>query len=197
MKKILVGCSVLSLLLVSGCQNNEDEPPQETLTLLTNDVYEAPKNPTQEQIKVYNELSEALKANAADEKIASLVAVNFAYDFFSLYNKTDKTDIGGLMFLPEESHEEFINMAAYKYYNNYDTVVSQYSKEDLPNVIMHEVTSVTAGQFSLHDRIYEGYAVSLTLKYKDSKLSADALKTTMKMQVIQMNGVYYVIAVED
>lgn len=197
MKKFLVCCSVFSLLLVSGCQKGEEEPQKEELTLITNDVYEAPSNPTQEQIKVFNELSEALKSGASDDKIASLVAVNFAYDFFSLYNKTDKNDIGGLQFLPSTSREEFVNMAAYKYYNNYDTVVSQYSKDDLPNVIMHEVTSTKAGQFSLNGITYDGYAVALTLKYKDSKISADALKTSMNMQVIDMNGVYYVIAAED
>lgn len=197
MKKIFLGLSVCSLLIVSGCQKEEEAPQKEIVKLVANDVYEAPSNPTQEQIKVYNELSEALSSNAQDQKLAELVAVNFAYEFFSLYDKSGKDDVGGLTFMPEESRDEFKSYATYKYYNNYSTVLSQYSKEDLPNVIMHEVTSVQPSQLSYNQQAYDGYIVSLTLKYADSQLPADGLKTSMKVQVINNLGTYQVIAVED
>lgn len=198
MKKVLLCVSACSLLFVSGCQSDEEtEPKVEELQLVTNSVYDAPTNPTQEQIKVYNELSEALKNGTDDAKTAQLVAVNFAYDFFSLYNKTGKDDIGGLSFLPEDERDAFKAYALYKYYNNYATVISQYSKDDLPNVIMHEVTATEPAQLLYNQLTYDGYVVTLTLKYADSKLPADGLKTTMSIQVINLDGVYRVIAVED
>lgn len=197
-KKAFLCFAVGSLLLVSGCQNKaEQEPEEEQVQIITNDVYEAPGNPTEEQIKVYNELSEALKSNAQEDKIAELVAVNFAYQFFTLYNKEGKEDVGGLTFIPEEDREDFSSYAKYQYYNNYATIVSQYSKEDLPNVILHEVGSVEATQLTYNNLMYDGYVVSLTLKYKESELPADGLKTTMHVQVINNNGTYQVIAVED
>lgn len=197
-KKIILCMSVFSLLLLSGCSNT-DEPVDEKKeeTLVSNSIYDSPSNPTQEQIEVFNELSNALTTNAADEKIAELVAINFAYEFFSLYNKTGADDIGGLTFLPELAREDFSSYASYKYYKNYATVVSQYSKDDLPNVILHEVISTTAGQFTYANLVYDGYAVKLALKYAESKLPQDGLKTSVTLQVINENGIYRVIAAED
>ncbi len=37
----------------------------------------------------------------------------------------------------------------------------------------------------------------LTLKYEESKLPSDGLKTVMKVSVIEIDNISYVIAVED
>lgn len=198
MRKIILCMSVFSLLIISGCSNTEEPvEKEEAKTLVSNSVYDSPNNPTQEQIAVFNELSNALSSHAADELLAELVAVNFAYEFFSLYNKTGADDVGGLTFIPEASREDFKSYAAYKYYKNYATVISQYSKEDLPNVILHEVKAVTQGQFTYGNVPHNGYAVQLVLKYADSKLPQDSLKTNVTMQVIDDAGIYRVIASED
>ena len=186
------------LCMVGGCsKDTEEENKQEEVSLIANAVYESPKNATPEQTKVFNELSNALNNNAEQRKVAELVAVNFAYEFFSLYQKEGKEDIGGLTFLPKDEQADLKEYAMYHYYNNYTTVVSQYSKKDLPNVIMHEVKATEPIEVTFHEQAYEGYAVSLILKYSDSKLPADGMKTKMQVQVIQMDGVYRVIAVED
>ena len=182
---------------VGGCSSQETKEEEENVALIANAVYEAPSNPTREQILVYNELSEALNHNAQDDKVAQLVAVNFAYEFLSLYQKSGKEDIGGLTFLPEDEREAFRSYALIHYYNNYQAVLSQYGEEDLPNVILHEVSYCEPQQIYYGQLYYDGYIVGLTLKYADSKLPADGLKTTMEVQVINNNGVYQVIALED
>ena len=202
MKKYLrsaVLCLLVGLLCVmSGCSKDKAEENKKTeVSLVENAVYDSPKNATQEQIKVFNELSKALNSNADKSKVAELVAVNFAYEFFSLYQKSGKEDIGGLTFLPKDEVKDFKEYAIYHYYNNYATVVSQYSKDDLPNVIMHKVGTVEPAEVTYYEKTYEGYEVSLVLKYADSKLPADGMKTNMTIQVINMDGVYRVIAVED
>ena len=202
MKKYLrsaVLCLFVGLLcIMSGCSKDKAEENKKTeVSLVENAVYDSPKNATQEQIKVFNELSKALNSNADKSKVAELVAVNFAYEFFSLYQKSGKEDIGGLTFLPKDEVKDFNEYAIYHYYNNYATVVSQYSKDDLPNVIMHEVGTVEPAEVTYYEKTYEGYEVSLVLKYADSKLPADGMKTNMTIQVINMDGVYRVIAVED
>lgn len=192
-------CLLTGLLcVVSGCSKDKaDEDKKTEVSLVENAVYDSPKNATQEQIKVFNELSKALNSNADKSKVAELVAVNFAYEFFSLYQKSGKEDVGGLTFLPKDELKDFKEYAIYHYYNNYATVISQYSKDDLPNVIMHEVSSVEPVELTYYEQLYEGYEVSLVLKYADSKLPADGMKTNMNIQVINMDGVYRVIAVED
>lgn len=202
MKRRMRGCLFCLLAgllcIVSGCsKGTEEENKKEEVSLIANAVYESPKNATQEQIAVFNELSNALNSNADKSKVAELVAVNFAYEFFSLYQKEGKEDIGGLTFLPKDEQAAFKEYAMYHYYNNYTTVISQYSKDDLPNVIMHEVTAVEPTEVTFNEQVYEGYNVSLVLKYSDSKLPADGMKTKMQVQVIQIDNVYRVIAVED
>ena len=201
MKKYLrsaVLCLFVGLLcIMSGCSKDKAEENKKTeVSLVENAVYDSPKNATQEQIKVFNELSKALNSNADKSKVAELVAVNFAYEFFSLYQKSGKEDIGGLTFLPKDEVKDFKEYAIYHYYNNYATVVSQYSKDDLPNVIMHEVGTVEPAEVTYYEKTYEGYEVSLVLKYADSKLPADGMKTNMTIQVINMDGVYRVNALE-
>ena len=202
MKKYLrsaVLCLFVGLLcIMSGCSKDKEEENKKTeVSLVENAVYDSPKNATQEQIKVFNELSKALNSNADKSKVAELVALIFEFEFFSLYQKSGKEDIGGLTFLPKDEVKDFKEYAIYHYYNNYATVVSQYSKDDLPNVIMHEVGTVEPAEVTYYEKTYEGYEVSLVLKYADSKLPADGMKTNMTIQVINMDGVYRVIAVED
>ena len=50
---------------------------------------------------------------------------------------------------------------------------------------------------ALNASFFSFVSVSLILKYSDSKLPADGMKTKMQVQVIQLDGVYRVIAVED
>lgn len=194
--KIMLCCCAGAMLLLGGCSKPEEQK-EEPLTLIDNAVYTKPSHPTNPQIKVYNELSEALNNHAEADKVAELVAVNFAYEFFSLAQKTGKDDIGGLTFLPPDEVEQFSSYAKLHYYNNYATVVSQYGEEDLPSVTLHEVTAVEPAQINYNQLVYDGYIVALTLKYEDSKLPADGLKTTMHVQVCNMDGTYRVIAVED
>lgn len=197
MKNIFMSFAILSLVILGGCDTQETPVVEEEIKIVSNNIYEVPKNPTKEQITVFNELSKALTSNASDDEVASLVAVNFAYNFYSLYGKESKSDIGGLQFLPELSREEFSSYASYKYYHNYDTVVSTYGKDDLPNVISHQVKSVSASQFLYNQLQYDGFEVILALNYQESGLAVGKLKSNVTMQIINNNGRYEVIASED
>ena len=52
------------------------------------------------------------------EKISEDVAICFVYDFFTLKNKEDSTDVGGLTYLPQSRIEEFSEFAQRNYYKN-------------------------------------------------------------------------------
>lgn len=196
LKKILVSFGVLSLLVMGGCSNKEEPVQEEVIELVPNDVYAAPKNPTNEQKKVYNKLSEDLKANAGEDVIAVDVALNFIYDFFTLYNKESKDDVGGLNYIPEAMNENFKTFAVSYLYENFDTIMSMYDKESLPYVISHELGEVTAGNINYNGLVYDGFTVNATVQYKESKIDAKTLKTSFKVQVFSDNGIYFVKAVE-
>lgn len=196
-KKFMIVCCAFSVLALGGCGKDEkEETPKEKIKIVENSVYETPKKPTEEMKKVYNQLSKALDGSD-DAKKAELVGVNFAYQFFTLSNKTGNEDVGGLTFIPEASREEFKQYAVSYYYGNYKTVVNQHGKDSLPYVKSHKVTGVEATQLIYNDQTYDGYFVKLKLTYKSSELKEKQLKTTMTLQVIpDDNGVWRVIAAE-
>lgn len=198
-KKLLL-CSCAVLLLLSGCSGSDEEKPktEEKIKIVANEIYEAPSNPTKEQAKAYNKLSKALKGDD-EQKIAELVAQSFAYDFFTLYNKKNEQDVGGLTYLPEASREEFKQYAISYYYGNYSTVVNQYDKESLPYVQEDKIVKTTATPLIYNDLTYDtGYMITMELKYKDSEISADALRRKMVVQVMKdEQGIYRVIGETD
>lgn len=190
-KKILISFGVFSLLFVGGCKSEEDEP-KEVVQIRENSTYAAPKNPTQEMTLVYNDLTDAVLNNGDESSKASLVAANFAYDFFTLSNKENATDIGGMVYIPTSMEEDFKKFANAWFYQNYDVITNLYGKENLPYVISHEITSITPEQVMFKQNTYDGYRVIMTLQYKDSSVEKNLLKTNLEIVLINTEGVFLV-----
>lgn len=185
-KKLLIATFTCSLLIVSGCSSTDkNEEKTKEVKIVENSVYEAPKNPSEVQGKLFNQLSKAIEDHDEEKKVAELVAKNFAFDFLTLSNKVDGNDIGGLTYLPESYKEEFALYAKSNYYNSYATIVKKYDMASLPKMKEIKVNKVTPSQLFIKDVSGEGYMISLTAKYENTELSNDALKTSMTVQVMK------------
>ena len=88
-RKMTLALFACLLFTVSGCggEDSEKEEANKKVELVTNEIYEAPQDPNNTQTELFNQLSEALKDGADEEKCAELVAKNFAFDFLTLANK--------------------------------------------------------------------------------------------------------------
>ena len=176
-RKMTLALFACLLFTVSGCggEDSEKEEANKKVELVTNEIYEAPQDPNNTQTELFNQLSEALKDGADEEKCAELVAKNFAFDFLTLANKKDGTDIGGLTYLPQDYREEFSLYAQSK----------QYDKDSLPQMKELKTEKITPSSLYIGETSGEGYIVSLTAKYENTELSNDALKTSMSIQVMK------------
>ena len=192
LKKLMISFGVFSLLFISGCKSEEEEPPKEPVEIRENSMYSPPKNPTDEMAAVYNELTDAINNQADGQTIATLAATNFAYDFFTLYNKEGVADIGGMEFIPSSMQEEFREYASAWFYQNYDIIVNMYDKDTLPYVAMHEVIETVPEQVTFKDVTYDAYRVKLVLKYRESDIDPTILKTDVELIMISADGVYVV-----
>lgn len=198
MRKLMKGCLCLILLFSAGCSKEPEpeivEPPvEDKIDIVSNSIYVDPKNPSNIYAQTYNELSAALDKGDGEE-IASLLASCFAYDFYTLSNKEDENDVGGLTYLPDDRAEEFTAYAITHYYSNYSTIKSEYGITSLPQVVEVTVDQVKEQNVTYLQTVFPGYIVDLTLDYADTKIDESELKTNVQVSIINYSGVFMIIA---
>ena len=195
-KKLLLCVGILSVTMVSGCSSDDSSKKKETakneekaeVKMVANDVYVEPLNPTQAQIEAYNKLSQAITSEDRKEE-ATMVAVSFAFDFFTLSNKEDAQDLGGLQFIPSDKIRNFMEFAQAYYYGNYPTIVNEYGKKSLPEVSGYKVDAVEAKDYTYNGSACRGYDVKLTLTYAETEV--ESLKKSMTISVIEIQDYEY------
>lgn len=193
-RKSLIALTLLAMVFtVSGCSGGsdkeskkEEDKKEPVVSMVANDVYVEPVNPTNAQITAYNKLSAALENQDTQEE-AKQVAVSFAFDFFTLSNKKDQSDLGGLEFIPTAYINKFKDFATAYYYGNYPTIVNEYGKDSLPEVSDVQISGFEEAQgLQYNTQPVEGYYVDLKVTYKEGKIPVDKLKTSMKVTLIRM-----------
>ena len=197
--KLMIACCLL-LQLVACSQSNEETNKQnnenkqevvekeDIVKLIENDKYISPLKPTKAQIEAYNQLSEAIEKEDS-KKEAEYVAISFIYDFFTLKNKKDRDDVGGLQFIPSDMIGSFYQFAQSYYYGNYPVIVNTYGKDSLPEVVSVEVTSMEEVELEYNYSYCSGYELNVNVTYEKSKV--DSLKTTMKIQIMKIRDFQY------
>lgn len=195
-KKLLVSLGILSITILSGCSGSDASDADKAakkddkteVKMVANDLYVEPLHPTNAQIEAYNKLSDAIASEDKKEE-ATMVAVNFAFDFFNLSNKEDAGDLGGLQFIPSDKIRNFMEFAQSYYYGNYPTIVNEYGKDNLPEITSYKVESVEEGDFTYNNSPCKGYNVGITLQYADTKVKK--LKKNMTISVIEIQDYEY------
>lgn len=196
MKRLIKIMSCGLLIMLTGCKQEPEEPVKvEKVEIQSNEVYESPKNPSNEMALVFNQLTKAIEDEDI-EKISENAAICFVYDFFTLKNKENSSDVGGLTYLPQSRVEEFTSFAQQHYYKNYDSIISELGKDSLPEVVNVTINNVTSKEVTYLDYTYDGYEYEMSVEYAKTKLSQEELKTTLTMSVITYEGKAMVIAVK-
>lgn len=195
MKRLIKLCCCLMLCLCA-CDKQPEEPVKEVenIELVSNETYADPVNANNAYKKVFNQLSEDLKKDDM-ESLSENVAMCFVYDFFTLKNKENSSDIGGLAYLPQNRTEEFAQFASIHYYKNYDSIVQNYGVNSLPEVVNVRIDSKLSTEVDYLNETYDGYEYEISVEYADTKLSQDELKTKMKLTCLVYNHKAMVISV--
>lgn len=202
MKIKKIGALSLALLMIlSGCNKKPDEPSikdpieqEEKIEIVGNDIYISPTNPSNVYAKAYNKLSNDLISGANTQVLAEDLVTCFGYDFYTLKNKADENDIGGLTFLPDDKAEEFKSYAIAHYYQNYGSIVEEYGVDSLPEVIDVSIKDTTFTSTMYNGYTYDAYEISAVLTYADTSLPVEELKTEIKATVINI-AAWVIIAV--
>lgn len=193
MKKVMK--IILCGILLCGCMPKEDPVNEEPVEIVSNEIYEDPQNPNSAYALAFNQLSKDL-TDGDMKKVAEDVAICFVYDFFTFKNKEDSSDIGGLTYLPQNRVDEFKEFAESNFYKSYNSIVSEYGKDNLPEVSQVTIESMSETTVDYLEYTYDGYVLNIVCEYAKTTYPIEELKTNMSLSVLIYNGKAMVIALK-
>ena len=128
---------------------------------------------TKKYHKLFNELKKILSAKEVDEEeYLKKISEMFIYDYYSLNDKTAKTDIGGVDFVYSGALENFLLKSEDTYYKYVESNIYGNRNQSLPTVKDIEIKNVSQEVFAYGDKTDEkAYIVEVTWNYTDEEFS--------------------------
>lgn len=130
----------------------------------------------------YYELKEILDSDEIDyELYAKKISELFVIDLFTISNKINKYDVGGLDFLYESEKEMFKNKVMDTLYdyvedNSYDS-----REQKLPTVMSTTIENVEKNKFEIDNKSLEAYEIKVAISYEeDMGYDKNAIITVVK-----------------
>lgn len=168
-KKIILFSSIIIVVLISlfyavNMLNNKSNDPK-VVDKLDKYNYVVKSNATVYYKTLFAELKEVIEED--EQKYAELVGKLFLTDFFTLTNKMNRTDVGGIQFVYDNYHRDFISKAGATIYANMVNNLIGQNKESLPEVKEVVMKNLSQKEFGHVDSIYDpnAYFIEYEIKY--------------------------------
>ena len=179
-KRIILIVLVVVLLILVGLfiynkVSNKKSPKEEKIV---NEVekygYKLKENKPTKYKKMFEELKKILsEENVNEEDYVKKISEMFIYDFYSLSDKTAKTDVGGVDFVYPGVLENFLLNAQNTYYKYVESNIYKNRNQSLPTVGEIEVVSAEKTPFAYGDKTDENaYKVKVKWDYTDSEFDS-------------------------
>lgn len=135
--------------------------------------YNLKDSKTKKYHKMFEELKKILSKDKVDEEeYVKKISEMFIYDFYSLNDKTAKTDIGGVDFVYPLALPNFLVKAEDTYYKYIESNIYGNRNQSLPTVKDIEITEVKQEIFAYGDQTDEkAYIVSASWDYTETDFS--------------------------
>ena len=118
--------------------------------------YVLKENKSKKYQALFKDLAKILESDEVDYKAyASKLAEMFVVDFYSLSDKTAKTDVGGVDIVLPDILNNFLENAENTFYKYVESNIYNNRKQKLPEVNTVEVESVEKTTFTYNDTIDE------------------------------------------
>ena len=118
--------------------------------------------------ELFKELSEVLSKDPVDEeKYATLETQIFISEFFTLSNKVNRSDVGGIQFVYKDYQESFTKLAMEGMYHYVENNIYGDRKQELPEVVNVDVINTEQKEYILSDDVTDekAYYVDVTINY--------------------------------
>lgn len=133
--------------------------------------YKLKDNKSESYKKLFAELEKELSKSKVDEdKYVEIISQMFILDFYSLDEKTAKTDVGGVDFVYQDILDNFLENAEDTIYKYVESDIYKQRKQDLPVVKEVKIESKKNDTFAYGETNDENaYQVEVSWTYKDEK----------------------------
>ncbi len=184
------------LLIIIGIVKilTKDKPKNvQVVDSIDNYGYTLNDNATSYYKQTFNELSDLLSNESIDEKsYAQLVSKLFISDLYTLDNKLNKNDIGGMQFVYKDFVDDFSSYSKSTIYKYVENNMYNDRTQDLPVVTNVIINSVNNDDFKYNDKVFENsYYIDLTLEYETdlgypTNINLVLVKNNNKIEVAKM-----------
>lgn len=178
-KKIILIVLIVLVLAAGGFfaykKLSIPKKPQEVKILKSIDDYKysLKDNKSKAYKAKFDELVDILTADEVDEeKYASKISEMFILDFYSLDNKSAKTDIGGVDFVHPNILSNFLENAENTYYKYLESNIYNTRNQKLPEVGEIVINAVEKITYAYNDTVDENaIKVNVSWTYTDESFS--------------------------
>ena len=179
-KRIILIVLVLVLVVLIGLfiYNKTSKKDSTKEVKIVNEVdkygYKLKENKPKTYKKMFEELKKILsEEDVNEEEYVKKISEMFIYDFYSLSDKTAKTDVGGVDFVYPGVLENFLLNAQNTYYKYVESNIYKNRNQSLPTVGEIEVVSAEKTPFAYGDKTDENaYKVKVKWDYTDSEFDS-------------------------
>lgn len=178
-KRLIIILLIIIVLLLTGlfiCNkffNKKEVKETKVVNQIDKYGYNLKDTKTKKYHKMFEELKKILsKKEVNEEDYVKQISKMFVYDFYSLNDKTAKTDIGGVDFVYSGVLENFLLKAEDTYYKYVESNIYGNRNQSLPTVNEIEIDNVTQEVFAYGDKTDEkAYIVDASWTYTEPEFS--------------------------
>ncbi len=168
---ILIGVCFIGLNRYLLNDKEEEQPKQEAVVVsnIPKYGYTLDDRDNKYMKEIFEELVNTLSSEEiVEEDYAEMVAKLFITDFYTLDNKINKYDVGGLEYVYSPKKEEFNTKARDTIYKDLIDNTYQDRIQDLPEITNVEVLNIEPTKIKLNEEQQDGYKVTMKYTYKEN-----------------------------
>lgn len=189
---LIIVLSVIGVIYFKSSDNTE-ETPVKVVDSVDGFMYELKDNDSKLKKELFYELKKELENDDINyQSYAELLSKIFVVDVFSLDNKLNKYDIGGLDFILESEKEKFRSLMGDTLYDILENNFDGGREQELPQVKEILVEGCTESKITIDNEELLAYDIVLNWTYEvdlgyDTSATVKVVKKDNKMYIVSYN----------
>ena len=171
---ILIVLITIGIILITNKPKTKEEETVKVINKVDKYGYQLKETKSKRYKKMFEELKEILQEETIDEeKYVSKITEMFIYDFYTLDDKTAKTDIGGVDFVYKDVLENFLINAQDTFYKYVESNIYNNRNQQLPEVDTITINAISNETFAYGTKNNDNaYIINVSWTYTSEDFSS-------------------------